>query len=72
MPLGEVGEGLGVRGTGREVAVARTIDMPPVEGDLPRVPADADALAGLAEQHGIGSSLRRLGAVLGWPEDVLP
>jgi 5'-3' exonuclease len=54
------------------VAVARTIDLPPVEGDLPARPVDADALAELAERHGIGSSLRRLGAALGWPEDALP
>jgi 5'-3' exonuclease len=54
------------------VAVARTIDLPPVGGELPDRPADADALAVLAEQHGIGSSLRRIGAALGWPEDALP
>jgi 5'-3' exonuclease len=54
------------------VAVARSIDLPPVEGDLPAGPVDADALADLAERHGIGSSLRRLGAALGWPEDALP
>ena len=54
------------------VAVARTIDLPPVDGDLPARPVDADALVELAERHGIGSSLRRLGAALGWPEDVLP
>ncbi len=54
------------------VAVARAIDMPRVEGDLPATPADAEALADLAEQHGIGSSVRRLGAALGWPEDALP
>src|SRR4051794_841197 len=54
------------------VAVARSIDLPPVDGDLPTRPADADTLADLAERHGIGSSLRRLGAALGWPEDVLP
>jgi len=54
------------------VAVARTIDLPPVEGELPGRPADADALAALAQRHGIGSSLRRLGAALGWPEDALP
>jgi 5'-3' exonuclease len=53
------------------VAVARSIDLPPVEGDLPRVPADATALAELAAAHGLESSLRRLGAALGWPEDVL-
>jgi 5'-3' exonuclease len=51
------------------VAVARTIDLPPVEGELPRRPADPDALAGLAAAHGLESSLRRLGAALGWPAD---
>ena len=53
------------------VAVARTIDLPPVEGLLPRAPADAAALAGLAETHGLQSSLRRLGAALGWPADAI-
>jgi hypothetical protein len=53
------------------VAVAREIDLPAVEGDLPRRPADPRALAALAEAHGIGSSLRRLGAALGWPADAL-
>ncbi|RBY87937.1 5'-3' exonuclease H3TH domain-containing protein [Blastococcus sp. TF02A-30] len=53
------------------VAVARGIDLPAVEGELPRVPADATALAELAAAHGLESSLRRLGAALGWPEDVL-
>ena len=53
------------------VAVARDIDLPPVPGDLPRRPANAAALAALAERHGIGSSLRRLGAALGWPADAL-
>ena len=53
------------------VAVARTIDLPPVEGILPRAPADAAALAGLAEAHGLQSSLRRLGAALGWPADAI-
>ena len=52
------------------VAVARTIDLPPVEGDLPRVPADPDGLAELAERHGIESSVRRLAAVLGWPDPL--
>ncbi len=46
------------------VAVAKDIDMPPVDGDLPRSPADPDALADLAEAHGLESSLRRLGAAL--------
>ena len=53
------------------VAVAKTIDLPPIEGDLPRSPADPAALAGLAAAHGLESSLRRLGAALGWPEDAL-
>jgi 5'-3' exonuclease len=53
------------------VAVARDIDLPPVQDALPRRPADPEALAGLAEAHGIGSSLKRLGAALGWPADVL-
>jgi 5'-3' exonuclease len=53
------------------VAVACTIDLPPVDGTLPGRPADADALARLAEAHGLGSSVRRLGAALGWPADAL-
>src|SRR3954447_21355413 len=53
------------------VAVARTIDLPPVEGTLPAPPADPAALASLAAAHGLESSLRRLGAALGWPEDAL-
>jgi 5'-3' exonuclease len=53
------------------VAVAKQIDLPAVEGDLPRVPADASALAELAAAHGLESSLRRLGAALGWPTDAL-
>jgi hypothetical protein len=53
------------------VAVARDIDLPAVEGALPRRPADPDALAALAAVHGIESSLKRLGAALGWPEDAL-
>src|SRR5215207_3068507 len=48
------------------VAVEKGIDLPPVEGTLPRSPADPDALAGLAERHGIENSVRRLGAALGW------
>jgi hypothetical protein len=51
--------------------VAKTIDLPPVEGRLPRTPADPTALAALAAAHGLESSLRRLGAALGWPEDAL-
>jgi 5'-3' exonuclease len=53
------------------VAVARAIDLPPVEGHLPHRPADPEALAGLAEAHGLESSLRRLGAALGWPAGAL-
>jgi 5'-3' exonuclease len=53
------------------VAVAKDIDMPAVEGTLPRSPADRGALAGLAEEHGLQSSLGRLGAALGWPADAL-
>ncbi|MCF6743113.1 5'-3' exonuclease [Blastococcus sp. KM273128] len=53
------------------VAVARDVDLPAVEGTLPRSPADPDALAALAERHGLQSSLGRLGAALGWPPDVL-
>src|SRR4051812_22378705 len=53
------------------VAVAKAIDLPPIEGTLPRSPADRDALATLAERHGIESSVRRLGAALGWPDDAL-
>jgi hypothetical protein len=53
------------------VAVARAIDLPPAEGTLPRSPAAPDALAALAAQHGIESSLRRLGAALGWPADAI-
>jgi 5'-3' exonuclease len=54
------------------VAVARSIDLPPVEGDLPRRPVDPDALAALADRHGLHSSLGRLGAALGWPEEFRP
>jgi 5'-3' exonuclease len=53
------------------VAVARGIDLPPVEGDLPRTAADPDALAALAARYGLESPLKRLGAALGWPADVL-
>ena len=51
------------------VAVVTAIDLPPVDGDLPRRPADPDALAALAEAHGLESSVRRLGAALGWSRD---
>jgi len=53
------------------VRVVTTIDLPAVDGALPARPADAPALTRLAGQHGIGSSLGRLGAALGWPADVL-
>src|SRR3954468_1552038 len=53
------------------VAVECAIDLPPIEGTLPRSPADPDTLAGLAAAHGLESSLKRLGAALGWPEDGL-
>jgi 5'-3' exonuclease len=53
------------------VAVAKDIDLPPVEGTLPRSPADPPALATLAAQHGLESALKRLGAALGWPADAL-
>jgi 5'-3' exonuclease len=53
------------------VAVARSIDLPPVEGELPSRPADPDALASLAAQHGLESPLKRLAAALGWPADVV-
>ncbi|MGY2080366.1 5'-3' exonuclease [Modestobacter sp. SYSU DS0657] len=52
------------------VAVVSSIDLPPVSGDLPSRPADPDTLAVLAERHGLGSSVRRLGAALGWPDDA--
>jgi 5'-3' exonuclease len=50
------------------VAVVTTIDLPPVDGTLPRRPADPDALGALAETHGLESSVRRLGSALGWPD----
>jgi 5'-3' exonuclease len=53
------------------VAVVTTIDQPPVDGALPRSPADPAALAALAEAHGLSTSVRRLGATLGWAPDVL-
>ncbi|MCZ2860933.1 5'-3' exonuclease [Blastococcus sp. VKM Ac-2987] len=53
------------------VAVATGIDLPAVEGALPRSPADPWALAELAEAYGLQSSLSRLGAALGWPDGVL-
>jgi 5'-3' exonuclease len=53
------------------VAVACDIDLPPIEGALPRTPADPAALAGLAAAHGLESSLGRLGAALGWPEGAI-
>ncbi|SFK72179.1 5'-3' exonuclease [Geodermatophilus ruber] len=53
------------------VAVARDIDLPPLQDALPRRPADPGALAALAAAHGIESSLKRLGAALGWPADAV-
>jgi 5'-3' exonuclease len=53
------------------VAVACDIDLPPIEGTLPRRPADPAALAGLAAAHGLESSLGRLGAALGWPQGAI-
>jgi hypothetical protein len=47
------------------------IDLPPVEGALPRSPANPEALTALATQHGLESSVRRLGAALGWPADAV-
>jgi 5'-3' exonuclease len=53
------------------VAVACDIDLPPIEGALPRTPVDPEALAALATAHGLESALGRLGAALGWPKDAL-
>ena len=53
------------------VAVARDLDLPAVDGALPRRPADPQALGRLAAEHGLESPLRRLGAALGWPRDAL-
>jgi 5'-3' exonuclease len=53
------------------VRVVCDIDMPSVAGDLPARPADPDALARLAATHGLESSVRRLGAVLGWADDAV-
>ena len=53
------------------VAVAKYIDLPPVEGFLPEAPADPEALADLAAAHGLESALTRLGAALGWPADAI-
>ena len=51
--------------------MACTIYLPPIEGTLPRSPADPAGLAELAAAHGLQSSLGRLGAALGWPADAL-
>ena len=53
------------------VAVERRIDLPPVDGELPRRPADPEALVLLAERHNLESPVKRLGAALGWPADAL-
>ena len=49
------------------VEVVKDIDMPEVAGELPGRPADPNALTALAEQHGLQTSVRRLGAALEWP-----
>jgi hypothetical protein len=54
------------------VEVVKDIDMPAVDGDLPRSPADPDALAELAERHGLQNSIARLGAALQWPGYLAP
>ena len=53
----------------RVVAVVTDIDLPAVDGALPKAPAEPEALAALAAQHGLESSVRRLAAALGWPRD---
>ena len=53
------------------VAVACHIDLPPIEGTLPRRPADPASLSELVAAHGLESSVGRLGAALGWPADAL-
>ncbi len=53
------------------VRVVTDIAMPDVPGDLPRSPADPDALSALAERYGLQTSVRRLGAALEWPGFVL-
>jgi 5'-3' exonuclease len=53
------------------VAVERAIDLPAVDGALPRTPADPAALAALADRHGLRSSVERIGAALGWPAGAL-
>jgi 5'-3' exonuclease len=55
----------------RVVAVVTDIDLPPVDGELPRRPADPDGLAALAAAHGLESSVRRLGSALDWPAEVV-
>lgn len=53
------------------VAVERAIDLPAIDGALPRSPADPAALAALADRHGLRSSLERIGAALRWPPGAL-
>ncbi|UOY03956.1 5'-3' exonuclease [Blastococcus sp. PRF04-17] len=53
------------------VAVAKDIDLPPVEGHLPEAPADPVALVELAAEHGLESSVKRLGAALGWSAEAV-
>ena len=53
------------------VAVERAIDLPAIDGALPRSPADHAALAALADRHGLRSSLERIGTALRWPAGAL-
>jgi 5'-3' exonuclease len=48
------------------VQVVTDIDMPAVEGHLPRSPADPAALDALAQRYGLQTSVARLASVLGW------
>ncbi|GHE07344.1 5'-3' exonuclease [Klenkia taihuensis] len=48
------------------VQVVTDIEMPAVEGHLPRSPADPAALDALAERYGLQTSVARLASVLGW------
>ena len=43
----------------------------PGRGPLPPAPADPPRWRGWPRAHGLESSLGRLGAALGWPEDAL-
>lgn len=48
------------------VQVVCDIDLPAVEGHLPRSPADPAALDELAQRWGLQTSVARLASVLGW------